>query len=356
MAQTVSIIITPEERTRLASVIGDRNSPQKHVQRARIILHSVDRLSVQDVARQIGVSRPAVWRWQQRFAEQGVDGLLRDKTRKPGKQPIPLDTVAKVLALPCSNPPGNVTHWTGRAVAKAVGISLRAVQRIWDANRLQPHRIRTFKRSNDPAFAEKVEDVVGLYMEPPCHAVVLSIDEKSQIQALDRTQPGLPLKPGKCATMTHDYKRNGTTTLFAALNILDGTVLGRCMQKHRHQEFIKFLNAVERAVPAGKIVHAILDNYATHKHPAVKKWLADHPRWTFHFTPTSASWLNAVEGFFSIITRRKIRRGVFKSVADLEDAIRRYIGSHNEQAKPFVWTKTAETIFDKLNRLHEPSE
>ena len=357
MAQTVSIItITPEERTRLAAVIGDRNSPQKHVQRVRIILHSAERLCVQDVARRIGISRPAVWRWQQRFAEQGVDGLLRDKTRKPGKQPIPLDTVAKVLALPCSNPPGNVTHWTGRSVAKAVGISLRAVQRIWDANHLQPHRLRTFKRSNDPAFAAKVEDVVGLYMEPPCHAVVLSIDEKSQIQALDRTQPGLPLKPGKCATMTHDYKRNGTTTLFAALNILDGTVLGRCMQKHRHQEFIKFLNAVERAVPVGKIIHAILDNYATHKHPAVKKWLADHPRWIFHFTPTSASWLNAVEGFFSIITRRKIRRGVFKSVADLEDAIRRYIAAHNEQSKPFVWTKTAEAIFGKLNRLPEPSE
>lgn len=356
MAQTVSIIVSPEDRTRLAAIIGDRNSAQKHVQRARIVLHSAEHQPVLDVARQVGVSRPAVWRWQQRFAEQGVDGLLRDKTRKPGRPPLPLETVAKVLALPCSNPPGSVTHWTGRAVAKAVGISLRAVQRIWDAHRLQPHRLRTFKTSKDPAFAEKVEDVVGLYMEPPCHAVVLSIDEKSQIQALDRTQPGLPLKPGKCATMTHDYKRNGTTTLFAALNILDGTVLGRCMQKHRHQEFIKFLNAVERAVPAGKIIHAILDNYATHKHPNVKKWLADHPRWVFHFTPTSASWLNAVEGFFSVITRRRIRRGVFKSVADLEDAIRHYIKNHNGQAKPFVWTKPAKVIFDKLSRLPAPSE
>lgn len=356
MAQTVSIIVSPEDQARLSEVIGDRNSPQKHVQRARIVLHSAGHLPVLDVARQVGVSRPAVWRWQLRYAEDGVDGLLRDKTRKPGKAPLPLETVAKVLTLPCSNPPGSVTHWTGRAVAKAVGISLRAVQRIWDAHRLQPHRLRTFKKSKDPAFAEKVEDVVGLYMEPPCHAVVLSIDEKSQIQALDRTQPGLPLKPGKCATMTHDYKRNGTTTLFAALNILDGTVLGRCMQKHRHQEFIKFLNAVERAVPAGKIIHAILDNYATHKHPRVKEWLADHPRWVFHFTPTSASWLNAVEGFFSIITRRHIRRGVFKSVADLEEAIRRYIRDHNGQAKPFVWTKTADAIFDKLSRLPAPSE
>jgi transposase len=356
MAQTVSIIVTPEDRTRLAAVIGDRNSPFKHVQRARIVLLSSEHLPVLDVARQIGVSRPAVWRWQARYAEQGVDGLLRDKTRKPGKAPVPLETVARVLALPCSNPPGTATHWTGRAVAKAIGVSLRTVQRIWDAHRLQPHRLRTFKKSNDPAFAEKVEDVVGLYMEPPCHAVVLSIDEKSQIQALDRTQPGLPLKPGKCATLTHDYKRNGTTTLFAALNILDGTVLGRCMKKHTHQEFIKFLSAVERAVPAGKVVHAILDNYATHKHPKVKAWLADHPRWVFHFTPTSASWLNAVEGFFSVITRRRIRRGVFKSVAELEDAIRRYIRNHNGNAKPFVWTKTPKDIFDKLARLPVPSE
>ncbi len=343
MAQTVSIIVSPEDRARLAAVIGDRNRPLKHVQRARIVLLSADRLSVLDIARQIGVSRPAVWRWQVRFAEQGVDGLLRDKTRKPGKPPLPPETVARVLALPCSKPPGNATHWTGRAVAKAIGVSLRTVQRIWEAHRLQPHRLRTFKKSNDPAFAEKVEDVVGLYMDPPCHAVVVSIDEKSQIQALDRTQPGLPLKPGKCGTMTHDYKRNGTTTLFAALNVLDGTVVGRCMKSHTHQEFIKFLNAVERAVPAGKIVHAILDNYATHKHPKVKAWLADHPRWVFHFTPTSASWLNAVEGFFSVITRRRIRRGVFKSVTELEDAIRRYIRDHNGKAKPFVWTKTPKT-------------
>jgi transposase len=356
MAQTVCIILSSEDRVRLAAVIGDRNSLQKHVQRAKIILHSSERRSVLDVARLSGVSRPAVWRWQRRYAEQGVDGLLRDKTRKPGKTPLPAKTVAKVLALPCSKPPGNATHWTGRAVAKAVGISLRAVQRIWEAHRLQPHRLRTFKKSNDPAFVEKVEDVVGLYMAPPCHAVVLSIDEKSQIQALDRTQPGLPLKPGKCATLTHDYKRNGTTTLFAALNVLDGTVLGRCMERHRHQEFIKFLNAVERKVPTGKIIHVILDNYGTHKHPKVDRWLANHPRWVFHFTPTSASWLNAVEGFFSVITRRRIRRGVFKSVAELEDAIKRYIADHNRNAKPFVWTKTADEIFKKLTRLPAPSE
>ncbi len=355
MAQTINVIVGIDDREHLAAVIGDRNCPQKHFRRARIILLSAERLPVLEVARQAGVSRPAVWRWQTRFAEEGVEGLLRDKTRKPGKAPLTAETVAKVLALPCAEPPGETTHWTGRAVAKAVGISLRAVQRIWEVHRLQPHRIRTFKKSNDPAFAAKVEDIVGLYMNPPAHAVVVSIDEKSQIQALDRTQPGLPLKPGKCGTMTHDYKRNGTTTLFAALNILDGTVVGRCMAKHTHKEFIRFLDAVERAVPAGKTIHAIADNYATHKHPKVKQWLADHPRWVFHFTPTSASWINAVEGFFSVLTRRRLKRGVFKSVADLQDAITRYIDEHNKTSKPFVWTKPAKTILAKLDRLPVPS-
>jgi len=356
MAQTVNVVVDAEDRARLAAVIGDRNRPQKHVQRARIVLLSAERLPVLTVANTIGVSRPAVWRWQQRFAEAGVDGLLRDKTRKPGKPPLSAATVAKVLELPCSEAPGGATHWTGRAVAKAVGISLRAVQRIWAAHKLQPHRIRTFKRSTDPAFAEKVEDIVGLYMNPPAHAVVLSIDEKSQIQALDRTQPGLPLKPGKCGTMTHDYERNGTTTLFAALNVLEGKVTGRCLARHRHQDFIRFLNAVERAVPPGRVIHAILDNYATHKHPKVLAWLTRHPRWVFHFTPTSASWLNAVEGFFSTLTRRRLRRGVFKSVADLEDAIARYIREHNKTAKPFVWTESAKAILAKLNQLPAPSE
>ena len=348
MAQTVSIILSDEDRQRLGVIACDRSCSLKHIQRAKIVLHSAERLPVLEVARCAGVSRPAVWRWQQRYAEEGVDGLLRDKTRKPGRAPLEAKLVARLLELTCSEPTGAATHWTGRAMAKAVGISLRAVQRLWEKHRLQPHRIRTFKRSNDPDFAEKVEDVVGLYMDPPAHAVVVSIDEKSQIQALDRTQPGLPLKPGKCGTMTHDYKRNGTTTLFAALDVLHGTVIGRCMKQHRHQEFIRFLSAVERAVPAGKVIHAILDNYATHKHPAVMKWLADHPRWTFHFTPTSASWLNAVEGFFSTITRQKIRRGVFKSVPQLEDEIARYIKEHNRSAQPFVWTKPAMAIFEKL--------
>jgi transposase len=356
MAQTVSPIVNPADRERLAAVVEDRNRPQKHVQRARIVLLSSERLTVMDVAARSGASRPSVWRWQQRFAEEGVAGLLRDKTRKPGKAPLPPATIAKVLALPCGEAPKAATHWTGRMVAKAVGVSLSAVQRIWEAHRLQPHRIRTFKRSSDPAFAAKVEDIVGLYMHPPKHAIVVSIDEKSQIQALDRTQPGLPLKKGRCGTMTHDYIRHGTTTLFAALNVLDGTVVGRCMPRHTHQEFIKFLNAVERAVPAGKIIHAIADNYGTHKHPKVIEWLADHPRWIFHFTPTSASWINAVENFFSVITRRRIRRGVFTSVADLQNAIRSYIRDHNRSPKPFVWTKSADVILGKLSRLAVASE
>lgn len=356
MAQTFCVLPGADDCARLAAIIADRSRPLKHVQRARIVFLSAQRLPVLEVARRAGVSRPAVWRWQQRYGEEGLDGLLRDKTRPPGKPPLPPATIARVLSLTCSAPPGAATHWTGRAMASAVGVSLRTVQRIWQAHRLQPHRIRTFKRSNDPAFAEKVEAIVGLYMSPPAHAVVLSIDEKSQIQALDRTQPGLPLKRGKAGTMTHDYKRHGTTTLFAALNVLEGTVLARCMQRHRHQEFIRFLNAVEASVPAGKIIHAIADNYAAHKHPKVRAWLARHPRWVFHFTPTSASWLNAVETFFSALTRRRLKRGVFRSITDLQTAIHRYIAEHNDDPNPFVWTKTADAILAKTARIPVPSE
>jgi transposase len=351
MAQTVSVIVSAEDLVRIAAIVGDRSRPLKHVQRARVVLYSADRLPVLEVARLAGVSRPAVWRWQRHYAEGGVERLLREGSRKPGKTPVPTVKIAEVLAMTCAEPPGETTHWTGRAMAKAVGLSLRTVQRIWETNKLQPHRWRSFKRSNDPAFAEKVEDIVGLYMHPPAHAVVLSIDEKSQIQALDRTQPGLPLKRGKCGTMTHDYKRNGTTTLFAAFNVLEGAVIGRCMQKHTHQEFIRFLNAVDRELPVGKVVHAILDNYATHKHPKVRAWLARHPNWVFHFTPTSGSWLNAVENFFSVITRRRIRRGVFKSVVDLQAAINRYLDEHNANPKPFVWTKPAKDILANVRRL-----
>ena len=352
MAQTVCSFLSAADRQRLAAIVADRNRPQKHAARVRVILHSAGRLDVAEVARRAGLSRPAVWRWQQRFAEAGVDGLLRDKTRQPGKPRTPEATVQRVVALTCGEPPGEATHWTGRMMAKATGLSLRTVQRIWAAHQLQPHRIRTFKRSSDPEFVTKLAAIVGLYLAPPRHAVVLSVDEKSQIQALDRTQPGLPLKPGKAGTMTHDYIRHGTTTLFAALNVLDGTVLGRCMQRHRHQEFIRFLNAVEAAVPAGKLVHVILDNYGTHKHPKVMAWLDRHPRWTFHYTPTSGSWLNAVETFFSAMTRRRLKRGVFHSLVDLQAAIHRYLAEHNANPKPFVWTATPEKIMVKLEQLN----
>ena len=352
MTQSLCPVVSADDRARLEAIIADRNRSQKHVARARIVLLSADRLDVAGVARRAGIGRPAVWRWQQRFAEAGIEGLLRDKTRKPGKAPLGEAVADRVVALTCAEPPGEATHWTGRAMAKAMGLSLRSVQRIWAAHKLRPHRLRTFKRSRDPDFIAKLEAIVGLYMAPPRHAVVLSVDEKSQIRALDRTQPGLPINPGKCGTMTHDDKRHGTTTLFAALNVLDGTVLGRCMQRHRHQEFIRFLSAVEAAVPAGKLIHVILDNYGTHKHPKVLAWLERHPRWTFHFTPTSGSWLNAVETFFSALTRRRLRRGVFRSIVELQAAIKRYLTEHNADPKPFTWTKPADQIIAKLNHLN----
>jgi transposase len=237
-----------------------------------------------------------------------------------------------------NEPPGEATHWTGAAKGQAAGVSVSSVQRIWRAHGLQPHRVRQFKLSQDPDFVLKLCDIVGLYVDPPAHAIVLSVDEKSQIQALDRTQPGLPLKRGRAGTMTRDYKRNGTTTLLAALDVLDGKVIGRCMQRHRHQEFIRFLNAIEAEVPVGKIVHVILDNYGAHKHPKVRAWLGRHPRLVFHYTPTSCSWLNAVEGFFVKLTKRRLKRGVFRSIVDLQAAINRYLREINDNPKPFTWT------------------
>jgi transposase len=251
MAQIVCPLVAVEDRARLEAIVADRNRAQKHAARARIILGSADRLSVAEVAKRARIGRPAVWRWQQRFAEAGVEGVLRDATRRPGKAPLGNQTVQRVVTLTCAEPPGEATHWTGRAMARQAGISLRSVQRIWQAHDLQPHRIRTFKRSSDPEFAAKLEDIVGLYVDPPKHALVLSIDEKSQIRALDRTQPGLPMKRGRLATMTHDYKRYGTTTLFAALNVLDGTVIGQNRQRYRHQEFVQFLLVGTRRVLAG---------------------------------------------------------------------------------------------------------
>lgn len=356
MRTGVTVQLSPTDRIRLQAIVDDRNSPQKHVWRARIVLCTANGLGTVEIMRTAGVSKTAVWRWQERFMAAGVDGLLRDKTRPPGTPPLGEAVSERVVTLTLGEPPGETTHWTGRLMAKTAGISLTSVQRIWRTHGLAPHRIRTFKLSRDPKFAEKVRDVVGLYVDPPDHAVVLSVDEKSQIQALDRTQPGLPMKKGRAGTMTHDYKRHGTTTLFAAFDVLEGKVIGRCMQRHRHQEFIRFLNAVERQVPAGKTVHAILDNYATHKHPKVKAWLERHPRWTFHFTPTSGSWLNAVESFFSVLTRKRIRRGSFHSLVDLQAAIKRYLAEHNAEPKPFVWTASAASILAKLDRLSVSSE
>jgi len=318
---------------------------------------TADRVGTVEIMRRTGLSKPSVWRWQERYVEVGVDGLLRDKTRPSRVPPLDQAKVAEVIRHTLEDaPPGEATHWTVRAMAGVSGVSPAKVHEIWQTAGLAPHRVRRFKLSNDPAFAQKVEDVVGLYVDPPAHAVVLSVDEKSQIQALDRTQPGLPMKPGRLGTMTHDYKRHGTTTLFAALNVLDGTVLGRCMQRHRNQEFIRFLGAIERAIPAGKVIHVILDNYAAHKHPNVRNWLARHPRWTFHFTPTSCSWLNAVEGFFAKLTRRRLKRGVFHSVVSLQQAINRFIGHHNQEPQPFVWRADPKEIIAAAKRGHQMLE
>ncbi len=356
MRERITIEVSAADRARLEAVVADRNSPQKHVWRARITLATAEGLGTNAITRRTGKSKPCVRRWQERFLAEGVAGLLRDKTRPPGTPPLPEATVERVVELTRGPPPGEATHWSGRAMAKVVGISLSAVQGIWKAHGLVPHRVRTFKLSRDPEFITKLRDIVGLYMSPPAHAVVLSVDEKSQIQALDRTQPGLPAKPGQCATVTHDYTRHGTTTLFAALNVLDGTVVGRCMQRHRHQEFLRFLNAVEAAVPAGKLVHAILDNYAAHKHPKVWAWLERHPRWTFHFTPTSCSWLNAVEGFFATLSKRRLKRGSFASLVDLQAAIHRYLDEANADPKPFVWTAEPDGIIEKVRRGYQASQ
>ena len=353
MRTGVTVQLSPTDRSRLQAIVDDRNSPRKHVWRAKVVLCTADGLGTAEIMRTASVSKTAVWRWRERFMAEGVDGLLRDKTRPPGTPPLGEAVAERVVALTLGEPPGETTHWTGRLMAKAAEISLTPVQRIWRAHGLAPHRIRTFKLSRDPKFAEKVRDIVGLHVDPPAHAVVLSVDEKSQIQALDRTQPGLPMKKGRAGTMTHDYKRHGTTTLFAALDVLEGKVIGRCMQRHRHQEFIRFLNAVERQVPAGKSVHAILDNYATHKHPKVIAWLGRHPRWSFHFTPTSASWLNAVEGFFAVLTKRRLKRGVFKGVVDLQAAINRFVADHNQQPKPFTWTADPDKIIAAASRGHQ---
>jgi len=351
MRTGISFTVSASDQKRLERVIKDPKSLQKHVWRARIVVASGSGLGTSAIMAATGKSKTCVWRWQERFMAEGVDGLLYDKTRPPGTPPIEAHRAQAIVALTLKPPPHEATHWTVRAMAKVAGIAASTVQKIWKAHGLAPHRFRQFKLSNDPAFADKLYDIVGLYVSPPAHAVVLSIDEKSQIQALDRTQPGLPMKKGRGATMTHDYKRNGTTTLFAALNVLDGTVIGQNMQRHRHQEFIRFLNQIERSVPKDKPIHAIVDNYAAHKKDKVQAWLARHPRWTLHFTPTSSSWLNAVEGFFAKLTRRRLKHGVFCSVVDLQAAINRFIKEYNQNdAKPFIWKADPEKIIAARNR------
>ena len=362
--------VTPVDRVCLQSIIRDRNSPQKHVWRARIVLLTADGHGTTAVMRAVGKGKTVIWRWQERFLHEGVEGLTRDKTRPSRIPPLPAATVDRVVALTNQAPPQEATHWTASAMATAAGISPSSVRRIWTRHGLQPHRVRSLKLSNDPDFADQLKEVVGLgacpraghrpdpWVDPPAHAVVLSIDENSQIHslplartgALDRTQPGLPMKKGRCATMPHDYKRNGTTTLFAALDILEGKVIGRCMQRHRHQEFIRFLNTVEREVANGKAVHVVLDNYATHKHPRVNAWLDRHRRFTCHFTPTSCSWANAVEGWFAKLTRQRLKRGVFTSIIELQAAINRFIADANGTPKPFVRTKSTDAILAAVNR------
>ena len=353
MRTGISISVSPPDRLRLEAVIKDRNAPQKHVWRARIVLLSADGAGTCRIMAETGKAKTCVWRWQERFSRAGVEGLLRDKTRRARIKPLGPALAERIVTLTLADPPGETTHWTADMMAKQAGISASAVRRIWRAHGLAPHRWRQFKLSNDPRFVEKLRDVVGLYVDPPAHAVILSVDEKSQIQALDRTQPGLPMKKGRGATMTHDYKRHGTTTLFAALNVLDGSVIGRNMQRHRHQEFIRFLNTVNASVPADKSVHVILDNYATHKHPKVRRWLDRHERFTFHFTPTSCSWLNAVEGLFAKLARRRLKRGVFRSLVELQGAINRFIAETNADPTPFRWTADPDAIIAAVKRGHQ---
>jgi transposase len=354
--EDICLYVSPANRSRLEAIVADRNSSSKAVWRARIVLATADGLGTNAIMQRTGKSKPCVWRWQERYIEEGVEGLLRDKSRPPGKKPLSAAIKRKVLAKTASQTPPAATHWSVRTMAAEMGISHTSVQRIWAEAGLKPHLVRTFKISNDPQFEEKVSDVVGLYMNPPDKALVLCVDEKSQIQALDRTQPGLPLKKGRAATMTHDYKRHGTTTLYAALDTRTGLVIGDCQPRHRAKEFIRFLKLIDRIVDKHFALHLVVDNYGTHKTAAVKAWIAKHPRFHLHFTPTSASWLNLVERFFAEITRKRIRRGTFISVAHLQAAIQDYLSHHNANPKPFVWTKTADVILEKERRALDALE
>jgi transposase len=356
MRKIEQISISAADRERLERLVRDRNTAQKVVWRARIVLLASDGLTAEAIAAAVGKSLLTVRRWRRRYVAKGVDGLLKDATRPSRMKPLSPKKIKQVVHMTLNEKPPNATHWSLRSMARAAGISYSSVQRIWQAHGLKPHRIKTFKVSRDKNFAAKVADVVGLYLNPPDKALVLCVDEKSQIQALDRTQPGLPLKKGRAGTMTHDYKRNGTTTLFAALNMLNGKVIGTCMPRHRHREFLRFLKLIDQQTPADLALHLIVDNYATHKTPAVKRWLKRHTRFHLHFTPTSASWLNMVERFFAEITRKRIRRGAFKSVAELNSVIMKYLENHNADPKPFIWTKSAGKILEKVARAKQTLE
>jgi transposase len=346
----VQTVVSEQQRAVLERWVGAQKTPQSVAVRARIVLLAAAGESNSRIARTLGVARPTVILWRSRFAAGGTAALTETR---PGRGRKPQISAAKIKAIvqatTQTTPPGQ-THWSCRTMAKAQGVSPATVQRIWDAHGLKPHRVRTFKLSNDPYFTEKLTDVVGLYLNPPEKAIVLCVDEKSQIQALDRTQASLPMKKGRAGTMTHDYKRNGTTTLFAALSTLDGSVVGQCLPRHRHQEFLKFLRTLEREFPGDRELHLIVDNYRTHKHANVDAWLAKHPRFHLHFTPTSSSWLNLVERWFRELTEKAIRRGVFHSVPDLTTAINAYLTAHNNDPKPFTWTASIETILEKVGR------
>ena len=353
MYERTNIRLSAAERNELEAVVANRNSPQKHVWRAKIVLLTADAHGTAEIMRATGKAKTVIWRWQERFQDEGAAGLWRDKTCPSRIPPLGPEVAERVVALTLAGPPPTASHWTGSAMAKAAGISVSSVQRIWRAHGLRPHLVRRFKLSNDPQFAAKLREIVGLYVNPPDHAIVLSVDEKSQIQALDRTQPGLPMKKGRAGTITHDYKRHGVTTLFAALDVLEGKVIGQCMKRHRHQEFIRFLNVIDAKVPKMKAVHIIVDNYAAHKHPKVLEWIENHPRFVFHFTPTSTSWLNAVESFFAKLTKKRLKRGVFRSLQELKDAIHRFLDDTNAKPKPFTWTKDPNKIIAAVKRGHQ---
>ena len=347
---TAPLRVTDEQRSVLETLIRSHTAPHRDVQRALALLMASDGFANTRIASEVGVAPMTVKAWRERFAGDGLKDFSAVRPGRGRKPSIPAAKVEEIVHLTLHETPADETHWSCRTMAARTGVSPATVQRIWSARGLQPHRVETFKLSNDPRFEEKLVDVVGLYLNPPENAIVLCMDEKSQIQALDRTQPSLPIKPGRAGTMTHDYKRNGTTTLFAALDVLTGSVIGQCLPRHRHVEFLKSLRTIDREVPNGLKVHLILDNYATHNHPNVRVWLAKHPRFELHFTPTSSSWLNMVEIFFSKLTDKAIRRGIFHSVPALIDAIQAYLAAHNENPEPFHWTATAEQILEKVRR------